>query len=466
MAVKSLKTSWDKTLFSSVTKNPLYGRKDIDFKTVSYNNSSLNEKFIKLVQETLQNSQCSVPTPANCNVALLRYISGYIKQNPPEQVDKKYCLNLRKAMYVDGICAKLITERVVLVAVTLNRFIQENGNTFWLNEVCTSLSKITDWQPLKETRFSRGGVAELNLLSSMTWSSSDVDKSIKDLIVKVVYGSEENHIEFTKWIDNLGKKPKLLIPAINYLRGLSDKEPERCSGSTCTIPSEKLTQCGRDSIIRSYNPNGQQIYDMISIDGKPFSFKSDSETVEESKRNFFTELFMEFDEEGDKNLQEEVEKLFSDKDCSFTPILAAGTIECWSIAHRMLRFLFPGLFSAPFLMKIMQGTVLDINIESMDCFSVTQHKKYQISLRREPNNPDSLTPQAKPIGEFSLNWMVSYKNGYVTGRLDTGSIEFSDGISPYEKGEIYKTLSKPAPLLDGWREGPFPETTRTINFIE
>jgi hypothetical protein len=205
---------------------------------------------------------------------------------------------------------------------------------------------------------------------------------------------------------------------------------------------------------------------MISIDGKPFSYRSDSEAVEENKRNFFTDLFMEFDEEGDKNLKEEVEKLFSDKDCSFTPILAAGTIECWSIADRMLRFLFPGLFSAPFLMKTMQGTDLDINIESLECFSVTQHKKYQISLRWEPNNNLSMTSQGNPIGEFHIRWTVSYRNGQVTGKLNTGDIVFSNETSPYEKGEIYKTLSKPALLLDGWREDPYPEESRKIVFIE
>lgn len=473
-----------------VVKNPVYG-KELKIKSISYDSifdkplrqswsgkevsqaiekvNVLNERVIKHVQASLQTTSTPIPCPTLCNFTLLKFVGDYILENPPVKIDRQYCRQLRQTLYVDKVFTRLITDRISQVSATLKDFMRENGTTEWINEVCTYLMKMSVWQPIemKKQLHSKGGVEEFGKLSSMSWSDKDVDNSIKVFLINVVYGSEEDFNEFQKWNDKLGANSQLLTPLINYLKDLVIlKESTKCNAFSCNLQSETLSEYSVESILRNYIPQGLQIHRRISLaNGTTFTNNADSGSVLENQRNFFSALFSAFNYPID--VQKEVDDLLSgNKECSLLPILGAGTIECWSLADRMLRLLYPGLFSAPFLMKTIQGTELDINLKSLQNFSVTQHKMCQIKLRVNPVNPTCLIPQENYLCEIPVSWTISCKEGNVIlGTLAVGDILFSKEATAYEKGEINQALGNPQQLPENWRTAEFPQVTRSFNFL-
>jgi len=169
-----------------------------------------------------------------------------------------------------------------------------------------------------------------------------------------------------------------------------------------------------------------------------------------SQENFFQKLIQKCYSKLE-NIQEqfheiELKNLLHNKPNSQSKrMLAAGTVECWSAADQMFKLKFPGLVSAPFQPKYLQGTELKIYKTDHSSFEVVQQKKCHIYLRSNPTESSSFSIQGEPLCTLTLNWTVQSKEEHKnvfneTGTLKIIGIEFAEGIFSYEKNEILASL--------------------------
>jgi hypothetical protein len=470
--------------------HPLHGSKGMALK--EFRNESIgllkfpqivsDADFKKIAEKFATNhvTDLAVPSKENLLYTFMCMLSRFLERKP--KVKENSSDKLMEQLIMGGAFTHCFFERAKEIHGSLKLFIRSNKrSTKSLDCMVNLLEQLFKWKISEDVSQIKHRYNPLIMLFGFSWGKEPLEETDKEFLIRLFFEKKEWYLEFNEWIGIFLTKTKqldALIRFTNYHGGISLPQLDNSILFPVSMPSGLLKDILTTGIVRSFFPGEKPNIDKISVNGKPFEFQSPEGSVKEIKTAYFKSLlsacFNDHWAAGSLNrlVDQEVENLLTCGDNSFKSLrlLSAGTVESWNRADKLIRFLFPGLNTRPFLFKVIQGIELEISIKSFEEFFVIQRKTYNICLRRSPLDSKCTQKQREDICSIVFEWKVSSKkidSHYdERGDLRIANICFAKHITPYEQKEILLTLSKPKSLPLEWYTLPFPSFEREFPTFE
>lgn len=469
----------------TIKHNPLYG--SLKFKEFRDEGAGLlkfpavlsESDYNKIAEKWVYNKVAGslVPSRSFLHYSVFRTLSSLLERKPRPKSIK--CSDLRTQLFLSGAVTNCLLEPARLAFSRLAAFVELNKrSTPCLAEALELLKSLERWNLIEDFAEKSPSVDKLIDLYRFCLRGEPRERGGRELLINILFESLQNYAEVLEWLSAFFSQPKNLKSLIGFLRAKETDIDEGALDLGRSYNVESLSavipKITSSSVQRAFFLGDAPNIEKVSVNGAPFFFHDPKTALAERKKSYFSQLlercFSDIEQETplDHFIFQESQSILEGGEAGGVglQLLSCGTVETWSVADRMIRFLFPGLNQAPFIFKMPQSTEVDIRVQGIGNFTVAQRKTYEICLRKRPGDPSCPHKLEGPLCSAVFEWRVhSNREGegwQARGELAIRELHFSPKITPYEKREILFSLLKPCPVPAEWRSLPYPSVEREM----